>query len=113
MLKIARKFSSYTGAFALTDPKSLKIPTFRVIDEEGSPISQDIASSPEFNKELLTKIYKTMMEVQEFDTLYYDLHQRCSNPSDVLATDKKNSYQWVVSPGHVPNEFLSSILYYG
>lgn len=76
MLKLCQRFTSYSTSFTLTDPKSLKIPTFRVIDEEGVPVAKDIASNPVFNKELLTKIYKTMMEVQEFDTLYYDLQRQ-------------------------------------
>ena len=76
MLKLSQRFSSYVSSFSLTDPKSFKIPTFRVIDEQGLPISQEIASDPVFTKDFLTKIYHTMMEVQEFDTLYYDLQRQ-------------------------------------
>lgn len=75
-LRPLRLFSTYSSSFSLTDPKSLKIPTFRLIDEEGEPVSGASIPSEIFTKPFLQSIYKTMIEVQEFDTLYYDLQRQ-------------------------------------
>jgi 2-oxoisovalerate dehydrogenase E1 component alpha subunit len=74
--KLFQPFSTYTPVFAMTDPSSLKIPTFRVINEEGEPVPGASISSEIFTKDFLHKIYKKMVEVQEFDTLYYDLQRQ-------------------------------------
>lgn len=76
MYKFLCRSLAYTNTLAFTKPDALSIPTFRLIDDEGLPTSNSSAYLSEFTQEKLKKIYMTMIEVQEFDTLYYDLQRQ-------------------------------------
>ena len=76
MYKFLKRYSSYTNTLSFTEPNALAIPTFRVIDEEGAMVSKSSDYLSAFSKDLLLKFYTTMIKVQEFDTLYYDLQRQ-------------------------------------
>jgi 2-oxoisovalerate dehydrogenase E1 component alpha subunit len=76
MIKAFLRSMSYSNSLSFTHPHALSIPTFQVVNEEGLPNSSSSEYLSRINKDLLTRMYKTMIEVQEFDTLYYDLQRQ-------------------------------------
>jgi 2-oxoisovalerate dehydrogenase E1 component alpha subunit len=71
---LSRAFS-YVNNLTFTDPHALKIPTFRVIDEAGKVLPGAEHYTSAIDKETLHKMYRTMLEVQEFDSIFYDLQR--------------------------------------
>ena len=71
---LSRAFS-YVNNLTFTDPHALKIPTFRVIDETGKVLPGAEHYTSALDKETLHKIYRTMLEVQEFDSIFYDMQR--------------------------------------
>mmetsp|Transcript_28720 Transcript_28720/g.51107 ORF Transcript_28720/g.51107 Transcript_28720/m.51107 type:complete len:393 (-) Transcript_28720:40-1218(-) len=69
-----RAFSSrLTHSLQFTAPDALIIPTFQVIDTEGELKAPQYAEG--IDKTLALKMHRTMCEVQEFDTVFYDLQR--------------------------------------
>ena len=76
MFRFLQRSLAYTNTLSFTKPDALAIPTFRLINEEGVPVSANSAYLSVFTKDALKKMYMAMVEVQEFDTLYYDLQRQ-------------------------------------
>ncbi|CAG9321799.1 unnamed protein product [Blepharisma stoltei] len=76
MLSHIRRCFSFSQKLTFTDPNALKIPTFRCIDENGLPLKGAEVYIDAVSKSLLMDIYKTMVEVREFDTIFYDLQRQ-------------------------------------
>ena len=103
MHKLLKSFITYSSKLSFTEPNALKIPTFRVIDDEGIPVPSSSEYISQINKELLTKMYKTMIEVQEFDNLYYDL-QRQGVISFYMQNSGEEGLQVAVAAGLSPED---------
>lgn len=70
-----RAFSQkLTHSLAFTAPDALSIPTFQVLDNEGDLKAPEYAQG--FDKALALRIHRNMCEVQEFDTVFYDLQRQ-------------------------------------
>lgn len=76
MLKFLHRSFAYTTTLSPTPGNALSIPTFRILNDEGVPDPSAVSYLSPITKELTQKMYRTMVEVQEFDTLYYDLQRQ-------------------------------------
>ena len=76
LLRHIKRGITHTTSLAFTEGNCLKIPTFRCIDEEGKPLQgcEDYVNA--LSKETLHEMFKTMIQVREFDTIYYDLQRQ-------------------------------------
>jgi 2-oxoisovalerate dehydrogenase E1 component alpha subunit len=92
MQTLLKRLSGYTNTLSFTPGNSLSIPTFQVIDDEGNLAPSYALDATVVTKDLLNRIYKVMIEVQEFDQLYYDL-QRQGNISFYMTNTGEEGLQ--------------------
>lgn len=72
---LTRRLATYTTRPEVTDPFAVKIPTFRVIDEQGEVV-KGAEKYANLDKETLKRMYKNMIEVSEIDTISYDMQRQ-------------------------------------
>jgi 2-oxoisovalerate dehydrogenase E1 component alpha subunit len=70
-----RAFSSkISHSLKFTAPNALSIPTFQVIDLEGEVKAQEYVDG--LDKAFALRMHRTMCEVHEFDSVFYDLQRQ-------------------------------------